>query len=126
MKIKLLESYLKAPLCIYDGAEPKEIPYSFVIDDSGIKLDLWSTANNYWDNPLPTDELMVLNDLLNFPCKYSMKQREFVSHVEDGPIYFGKLSDSHLKKEIFVYFSLFEKQPSRYQCYVLAVLASEA
>jgi hypothetical protein len=49
-----------------------------------------------------------------------MENEVMVSHVENGPIYLASCINQ--ENEFFVYYTLIEQQPSRYQCFVLAIL----
>lgn len=130
MDYKILENYIKSPLKIYDGCEPKHIFFNLKNEDGKIliKIDLW----NFWDDSFgqiiirDKFELKKINAILNIPIK-----KNFISEGDEVialdiyennmfvPVDFMKCKKA---ENYIVSFILNEKSPSRYQCYILAVL----
>lgn len=126
MKFEFVQNYIKSPLLVYDGCEPKKIIFK-IKDKNGKlidKLDLWECSEYHWQEEITTEEFEELNRLLRFPKERLLDEEEIVSHIKHGsglfslPAYIAKAGEGKFS----VYFTLAETQPARYQCYVLAVL----
>ena len=126
MKFEFVQNNIMSPLKVYDGCEPEKI--IFKIKDKKGKLidriDLWENSDIQWQEEITTAEFEGLNRLLNFPKERLLDENEIVSHIKHGsglfslPAYIAKADEDNF----FVYYTLAETQPARYQCYVLAVL----
>lgn len=115
---------MSSPLLVYDGGPPKKIIYKVKNNEGKIecKLDLSEISMNSLPKSIPIDELKEIDNLLKFPKKRLIEKEEIVAPIEDGPIYFGRGFNNNKDREYIVCFTLFEKQPGRYQCYVLAIV----
>jgi hypothetical protein len=124
MKFELIQSNMSSPLLVYDGGPPKKIIYKVKNKKGKVecKLDLGEISMNSLPKSIPTDELDEIDNLIKFPRKRLIEEEEIVAPIEDGPIYFGSGFNKNKDCEYIVCFTLFEKQPGRYQCFVLAVL----
>lgn len=120
MTFKFIHNYLASPLLIYDGPEPKTIPFMIKNQKGGniCKTDLWNDATYSWREWFPDKSAVNLCDFLKFPKKDVLYENQAVAHIEAGPIYISKCEVKDQK--YYTYYTIFEKQPSRYQCYVLA------
>lgn len=123
MEYELIENNAASSLLVYDGGEPTKIIYE-VKGPGNTKcvFDLWASADCSLKESLPEGELEQIENLLMFPRMTLLGQEEIVAPIEDGPVYFARAKGGE-ECPILVCFTLFEKQPSRYQCYVLAVLS---
>jgi hypothetical protein len=121
LKYELIEDNSASPSLVYDGGEPKRIMYEFTgPGNTKCVFDLWADADSSIKESLPEDQLKEIEALLMFPRKTLLEKEEMVAPIEDGPVYFARAKD--MQKCPILVFTLFEKQPSRYQCYILAVL----
>ena len=125
MKFELIQNNMSSPSLVYDGGPPKKIIYKVKNKKGKIecKLDLSEISMNSLPKSIPIDELTEIDNLLKFPKKRLIDKEEIVAPIEDGPIYFGRGFNNNKDCEYIVCFTLFEKQPGRYQCFVLAVVA---
>ena len=130
MDYRILENFLNSPLKIYDGCEPKHIYYNLKNEQGNTisKIDLW----NFWEE---TSELITINDkseLNNINTKLNMTVKtDFMSEGDEVivfdiyqkgnsvPVVFIKLKKH---EDYIISFILNEKSPSRYQCFILAVI----
>lgn len=125
MKYIIIEDYLKEPLKIYDGGEPRRIIFNIRagMKKSFCKIDLWNAISNWGLRIENKSELDEINKALKLPKSKFMDEEIIVTRIieknEESVLRFSWCSE---KKEYVVVYSLFEKNPSRYQCYVLAVL----
>mgnify|MGYP006971748440 CR=1 FL=1 len=124
MKFRYVHNYTISPKKIYDGPEPKSIPY-WIKDIHGEKIcrrDLWNDTSIPWREWFNEKNYAELNNFLEFPTIKWVNETIIVAHVINGPVYLSRCKAE--KSFIFVYYTVYEKQPSRYQCYVLGVLES--
>ncbi len=127
MTFKLLLDKIHNPILVYDGCEPKRIIYKLK-DKRGknvCAIDLWANATRSWRKSLSKADIIALDEMLRFPRKRLVEEDEIVAHIKDGPVYLARCLDRKGQYEFFVYFTLFELQPSRYQCFVLAVIQKQ-
>ena len=117
---------MNSPLLVYDGGPPKRIIYK-IKNKKGkteCKIDLCDISIKYMPKSIPEEDINQIDDILKFPRKNFLDVEEIVAPIEDGPLYFGSvLSDKNY--EYIVCFTIFEKQPGRYQCFVLAIVARQ-
>jgi len=132
LNYKILENYTESPLKIYDGCEPNHIFFKLKNEKGKIvsRIDLW----NFWEASSGMtiidniSDLQKINAILNLPVK---KNSNFEG---DEVIVFDLYKNNRLVPVAFITcksangivisFILDEKPPSRYQCHILAVLAS--
>lgn len=131
MALKIIEDHIKFPLKIYDGCEPKHIFYKVKNNNGRIacKMDLWNLWNEENIDELiieDKNELESINSLLNFPIEknFLIEGEERIVYNIDGsdipiPVDFVRCKEN---KEYIISYVLHEKSPSRYQCYILAVI----
>jgi len=131
MALKIIENYINSPLKIYDGCEPKHIIYKVKNDKGRIvcKMDLW----NLWNVEnideiiiLDKNELELINSLLKLPIKKNFLvdgDDKIVCNIGGSdipiPVEFVRCKEN---KSYLISYVLHEKSPSRYQCYILAVM----
>jgi hypothetical protein len=131
MALKIIEDHTNSPIKIYDGCEPKHI-FCTVKDDKGrivCKMDLWNLWNDENADELiieDKNELELINSLLNLPIKkdFLIDGEERIVYNIDGsdipiPVDFVRCKEN---KDYIISYVLHEKSPSRYQCYILAVM----
>jgi hypothetical protein len=120
MKYISVKNYIGNPLLVYVGGGPKKIIFKPRYD---CKLDLWGGANRTWEKSVGSEVINDICEIIGVPKKMllDINKEEYVSPIEDGPLYFLPYKDD----EYVICFSLFEKQPARYQCYVLAIMKRE-
>lgn len=124
MELKIIQNNMNSPLLVYDGGPPKKIIFK-IKNEAGkleCKLDLGEISRKTLPKAIPIEEFNEIDELLNFPRKRLLEEEEIVAPVGDGPLYFGKGNNKDI--EYTICFTIFEKQPGRYQCYVLAIIAS--
>ncbi len=126
MNYKIILNCLNSPLKIYDGCEANKIIYKVKNKEGKIvcKIDLW---NAYENDDLRIDdksELDEINRALRLPKKISFTTGEKVIMTDkiDGEDTLVDFSRCGKDFEYIIAYTLFEREPSRYQCYVLAVL----
>ena len=133
-KYKIIENYIKKPKKIYDGCEPKRIMYT-IRDDTKRrgkiigKVDLWGSYNSDDTEIIEGKELKEINKILQLPVEkdYLEKGDEVIAIdlYNDGfPISVEFIRHKDFPDYIIV-FIINEKSPSRYQCYIIAVLKEE-
>ena len=124
MKYKYIHNYTITPKKIYDGPEPNSI--SYYIEDlhkkKMCKCDLWNDGSVFWREWFSEGEYTELCDFLDFPTMKWGNETNIAAHVVHGPVYLLRCTEK--ESFFFVYYTIFEKQPSRYQCFVLAVFES--
>jgi hypothetical protein len=131
MALKIIENYINSPLKIYDGCEPKHIIYKVKNDKGRIecKMDLWNLWNvENIDEIIIVDknELELINSLLKLPIKKNFLEdgdERIVYNIDGGdipiPVEFVRCNEN---KNYLISYVLHEKSPSRYQCFILAVM----
>ena len=127
MKYILIYDYSKKPTLIYDGGEPKNINYKILDGTSKLlcKIDLWEKKKN-----LLSDDKFGKNkisDIIGMRRKIipgtDLEIIVIPVDGEDSFVRFASCSNvQNFQEQIIVCYCLFEKQPGRYQCYVVAVL----
>ncbi len=124
MKYEVIQNYINAPLLVYDGGEPKKIVYKLDKETKNkhCLFDLWKSAQVHWKKTMSEDEFHQLDQMLKFPRRNLPGEEQIFSHVKEGPVLLAHSSGDQATCEFMVYYTLFEKQPSRYQCFVLAVI----
>lgn len=124
MNYILVHDYTKSPLLIYDYCATKNVPYK-ITDASGrflCKMNLWQKMD---EEITDTNEIYAINSVLGLPKKRVLDEEKIVVYInnESSRLYFASCRNPKTPDgQIIVCYSLFEKQPSRYQCYVIAVL----
>ena len=124
MKYEIVLNYINHPLLVYDGSETNKIIYR---PEKGkeykqCSFDLWKSAQGYWKESMSEEEFKQLDQMFKFPRKISLGEELVFSHVKDGPVLIARNQIDQATCNFIVYYTLFEKQPSRYQCFVFAVL----
>ena len=131
MKYKIIENYIDNPKKIYDGGEPKHI-YFDLKNKRGErieKIDFWAFWEKSSECIIVDDkvELKEINKILNLPVVNNfIVQNDNVIALDlynNGmfiPVEFVKCKNNYI-----ISFILDEVSPSRYQCYIIAVLKEE-
>jgi hypothetical protein len=126
MNYRTIENYLNSPLKIYDGCEAHKILYKVKNKEGKIvcKIDLWNAYENDCLRIDKESELDEINSVLGLPKKKSFTtgKRVIMTDKLDGEDTLVDFTRCGKDFEYIIAYTLFEKQPSRYQCYVLAVL----
>lgn len=135
MILEIIENYTKCPKIIYDGCEPKHIIYKIKNSKGKIecKFDIW----NLWKDE-KVDELIISNkneleliySILEFP-----KKKNYLSNGDERIVYKFDDYDFPISVEFvrckenrsyIISYILNEKSPSRYQCFILAILKDKS
>ena len=126
MNYRIIENYLNSPLKIYDGCEANKILYKVKNKEGKIvcKIDLWNAYENDCLRIDEESELDTINSSLRLPKKESFTtgKRVIMTDKIDGEDTLVDFTRCEKSFDYIIAYALFEKQPSRYQCFVLAVL----
>ncbi len=119
MKYIIRDNYLKSPLLVYDGPEPRKI--AFRIKPQNVVFDLWRDAGYSYRQRISGEQIQEINSLLKLPITLFLDEMKPTVYYQDSRVEAYFTIDKEWRKYVVCY-TLDEVSPMHYRCYILAVL----